>query len=177
MNRHLSLAFVVALAIAAAGCQRLGWSSSRPAPLPATPTPPVASEPLAPLPGTEQTGLPSDQQQPFGTEEQQVAAAPLEPPADAKEIGRSDLLGGWSIASGADNCKLFMTLTTWSGGYRANSRGCNSSDLQRISAWDLSGKQVVLKDESGATVAQLYSAGAEQFSGQTSGGQAISVYR
>lgn len=176
MNRHLSIALVVALAIAAAGCQRLGLGSSRPAPLPATPTPPVASEPLAPLPGTAQTGLAAGEQ-PLGVEEQQVAAAPLEPPADAKEIGRSDLLGGWSIASGADNCKLFMTLTTWSGGYRANSRGCNSADLQRISAWDLSGKQVVLKDDTGATVAQLYSAGAEQFSGQTSGGQAISVYR
>lgn len=183
MNRHYSLAIVVCVALAAAGCQRLGLGSSRPAPLPATPTPQVSSQALEPLPGVEQSAdgvveqAPLDGVEPGTQAGEQVASAPLEAPADAREIGRSDLLGGWSLASGADNCKLFMTLTTWSGGYRANSRGCGSPDLQKISAWDLAGRQVILKDDKGATVAQLYASGGEQFNGRTASGQPISVFR
>ncbi len=183
MNRHYSLAIVVCIALAAAGCQRLGWSNSRPAPLPATPTPPVTGQSLEPVPGFEPPAdgvveqAPLDGVAPGAQTGEQVASTTLEAPADAREVGRSDLLGGWSMASGADNCKLFMTLTTWSGGYRANSRGCGSPDLQKISAWDLAGRQIVLKDDTGATVAQLYASGGEQFNGRTSSGQPISVFR
>jgi hypothetical protein len=71
----------------------------------------------------------------------------------------------------------FMTLTTWSGGYRANTRGCASPALSGIAAWDLNGNQVVLKDGSGVIVAQLYSNAPGQFNGQTSAGAPISLYR
>lgn len=87
------------------------------------------------------------------------------------------MLGGWSVVSGSDNCKLFMSLTKWSGGYRANSRDCASPQMQTISAWDLQGKQVILKDSSGANVAELYSTGSERFSGRTVSGTPIQVYR
>src|SRR5690606_23494376 len=113
MNRHISFAVLAVLAVSAAGCQRFGYS--RPAPLPATPTPPVASGPLQPLdlPATE---TPVEQEPLEQTQVANVPAAPASPPPDAKEIGRSDMLGGWTVVSGSDNCKLFMTLTTWSGG-------------------------------------------------------------
>uniref|UniRef100_UPI0026B09A72 AprI/Inh family metalloprotease inhibitor n=2 Tax=Stappia sp. TaxID=1870903 RepID=UPI0026B09A72 len=188
------LATALCLTVALAGCQRLGYGD-RPAPLPATPTAPVSSQSLEPLgpdyntPGGaqqyDQYGqpiAPGAQGAPIdgaGTGTDVASANPQSsaPPASAREIGRSDMLGGWSVTSGSDNCKLFMTLTKWSGGYRANSRGCATPQMQTVSAWDLQGKQVILKDASGANVAELYSTGAESFSGRTVSGAPIQVYR
>lgn len=181
MIRTAPVTATLCLALALAGCQRLGYGGSRPAALPATPTPPVSSQPLEPLDPVQQgqLGAPLDGTMPDGSGTQVASGAPLSTaaPAGAREIGRSDMLGGWSLASGSDNCKLFMTLTTWSGGYRANSRGCTSPALQKISAWDLQGKQVILKDDTGTTVAQLYATSAESFNGRASTGAPISVYR
>ncbi len=101
-----------------------------------------------------------------------------EPPQSAKlEIGRTDLLGGWKVTSAGDTCQLFMTLTTWTGGYRATTKGCGSDTLKKISAWNLNGKQVQLKDPAGATMALLYPTGSEKFNGQTNKKKAISVFR
>ncbi|MBZ8135024.1 hypothetical protein CLD20_17240 [Afifella sp. IM 167] len=105
----------------------------------------------------------------------QVASAP--PPSGGESIGRTDLLGGWTVASGNDRCQLFMSLTSWSGGYRASTRGCGSAALQNVSAWNLTGNQVSLLDQSGSTVARLYSSSKTQFNGQTESGAAISVTR
>ena len=69
-----------------------------------------------------------------------------------------------------------MTLTTWTGGYRASTRGCNSTLLKSISAWSLQGSQVVLAGQGGAAVAQLTTSGSNRFEGQASG-QPISFYR
>ena len=71
-----------------------------------------------------------------------------------------------------------MTLTSWTGGYRASTRGCQSPALKSISAWSLSGSQVVLAGASGAPVARLSSAGGNRFNGQIEGGAAaVSFYR
>ncbi|ADZ72655.1 protease inhibitor Inh/omp19 family protein [Polymorphum gilvum] len=181
MKRVATIAVVCCL-LGVAGCQRLGIGSQRQyaAPLPATPTTPVAGgqlQPLEPLPGTV-TGEPLSGQPLDGAPGTEVAAAgPLPEPTDAREIGRNDMLGGWKLASGADNCMLFMTLTTWTGGYRANTRGCSDPALAGISAWDLNGKLVVLKGAAGDQVAQLYASGGDRFSGQTATGRAISFSR
>lgn len=186
-SRHgTPLAVALCLTVALAGCQRLGYGD-RSAPLPATPTAPVASQSLEPLQPMEPTlgpdgqpvqGAPLDGTQTnVAAVDPSAGAAPSGPPAGAREIGRNDVLGGWSVTSGADNCKLFMTLTKWTGGYRANSRGCASPQMQTISAWDLEDKQILLKDASGTTVAELYATGAETFSGRTTSGAPIQVYR
>ncbi|NLH81288.1 MAG: AprI/Inh family metalloprotease inhibitor, partial [Phyllobacteriaceae bacterium] len=104
----------------------------------------------------------------------QVAAVD---PAKAPTIGRTELLGGWRVASGPDNCQIFMNLTSWAGGYRAISKGCSSPDLQKISAWDLQGKTVTLKGSDGATVATLVGAGGERFTGRPSSSQSITLSR
>ena len=104
----------------------------------------------------------------------QVAAVD---PGGNVEIGRTDLLGGWTISAGPDNCELFMTLTSWSGGYRATTRNCASPALQGVSAWNLNGRQVALVDESGATLARLYPSSKTRFSGQTSAGVPVSIFR
>ena len=93
------------------------------------------------------------------------------------EVGRTDLLGGWTIAAAGDSCQLFMTLTTWSGGYRASTKGCSNDALKNISAWNMEGRQVQLLNDSGATVARLYPATKTQFNGQTEGGGPVSVSR
>lgn len=173
---------IIGMIVAVAGCQRLDYGSRpAPAPLPATPVAPVAAGQLQPLetyPGNGQVT-----QQPLdGT----VAAAPVDgqgtvtgtvPTGGGAPVGRTDLLGGWTVTSGGDTCQLFMTLTTWSGGYRANTRGCSDTTLAGVSAWDLQGNQIKLKDGGGAEIAQLVSNAPEQYNGTTNGGAPISVFR
>jgi hypothetical protein len=94
------------------------------------------------------------------------------------DLGRTDLLGGWTITSGGDSCQLFMTLTSWTGGYRASTRGCNNETLKSISAWNLQGKQVVLAGQGGTPIAHLSSSGGNRFDGQTEAqGTAVTFYR
>jgi hypothetical protein len=93
-------------------------------------------------------------------------------------IGRTDLLGGWTITSGSDSCQLFMTLTSWTGGYRASTRGCSSDVLKSISAWNLQSGQVILAGQGGTPVAHLASSGTNRFDGQVDGqGVAVTFYR
>ncbi len=106
-----------------------------------------------------------------------AATAPAAPAPSAGPIGRTDLLGGWTIAASGDSCQLFMTLTSWTGGYRASTRGCTSEELKSISAWNLQGSQVVLAGQGGSPVATLQSAGGTRFDGQTTGGGPVSFYR
>jgi hypothetical protein len=153
------------------------WSFGRdepdaPAPLAAAPTGSVTGAPLPPPPGAgldqPATGLAAL------SPGQQMAA--LEPGATV-EVTRTDLLGGWTINSAGDSCQLFMTLTTWSGGYRASTRGCATPPLQTIAAWNMEGGQVQLLDDAGGTVARLYASSKTQFNGQTEGGGPVSVTR
>lgn len=185
----LALFFAATLA----GCGRLGLNDGptvpRYEPLPAAPTAPVTQgtlQPLPPAPGAPATAQPLD---PNAPQVAPVPAAPGAPPPAAptkvaeaapdkgQPIGRTELLGGWRVASGSDNCQLFMNLTSWAGGYRAISKGCNSPELAKISAWDLQGKQVTLKGADGAVVATLNSQGGERFSGTTTSKLPISLSR
>ncbi|MYZ49300.1 AprI/Inh family metalloprotease inhibitor, partial [Propylenella binzhouense] len=106
-----------------------------------------------------------------------AATAPAPAPGGGVEVGRTDLLGGWTISSSGSSCQLFMSLTTWTGGYRATTRGCSAPGLQGVSAWNLEGNQVRLVDGSGATVARLYPSSKTQFNGQTEAGAAVSFNR
>lgn len=191
MIRPERLVVAMMIAAAAGGCSRLGLSdgprfSSSPAPatyepLPAAPTAPVTQGTLQPLtpPGVPAPVDPNAAAAMPATPALPAASAPVAAvdTAKAPTIGRTELLGGWRLASGSDNCQLFMNLTSWAGGYRAISKGCTSSELQKISAWDLQGKQVTLKGSDGSTVATLVGAGGEKFSGRTTGSQAITLSR
>jgi Protease inhibitor Inh len=48
--------------------------------------------------------------------------------------------------------------------------------MQKLGAWKIAGKQLTLFDDGGNEIARLYGAGGG-FSGQTSGGSAISLTR
>lgn len=192
MIRGNRVIVAVLLGATLAACGRLGLNDGpttpKYEPLPATPTTPVtqgALQPLPPAPGAPLPGTPA----PVDPNAPPAAAAPIAPPPatptkvaevgpdKGQPIGRTELLGGWRVASGSDNCQLFMNLTSWAGGYRAISKGCNSPELAKISAWDLQGRQVTLKGADGSVVATLNSAGGEKFNGTTSSKAPISLSR
>jgi hypothetical protein len=163
----------LALAVTLAGCGGGSYYSSSSGPTPLAPQPigPVSQQPLPPPLPTAPT-------------DQAALSAPVTPetpavpdPSAAVEIRKPDLSGGWTIASGGESCQLFMSLTTWSGGYRANTRGCASDELKGVGAWDLNGKEIVLKDANGATVATLLASTPTRFSGASTSGRGVQVYR
>lgn len=86
------------------------------------------------------------------------------------------LLGGWTVISGAEQCKLNLTQTAKSGTtrYRASTPGCAMQGLNVVASWQLVGSQVQLFDENGDIVASLILSG-NSFIGTLAGGQGISL--
>lgn len=120
---------------------------------------------IAPQPNTQVTQAPA------------AAPQPVQPTVSAVQLSRADMLGAWQLASTADTCQLFMTLTTWTGGYRATTKGCNSVELANVTAWDLQDNRVVLVGATGSQVASLTPAGGNRFSGTTKSGAPVTVSR
>lgn len=142
--------------------------------LPPAQTAPVSVAALPPPPD-EQPAPISDEPLP---DADAAPAATVPPESTALEIGRTDMLGGWALASGGETCQLFMSLTTWTGGYRASTRGCNNPQLSGISAWDINGKTVTLKGGEGALpVASVVATSPQNFNGATAQGAAVTVSR
>ena len=193
---RLSRLAPIMLTAALAGCGSFGavglGPMDQPRPVDNDTLPPVASAPV------EKSALPPPPVDPNAqTLPPSPPASATLPPADAAslppagggtqapagaaparaELGRTDLLGGWSLRSGSESCQLFMTLTSWTGGYRASTRGCQSPTLKGISAWSLNGSQVVLAGAGGAPVAHLNAAGTNSFSGTADSGQPIAFSR
>jgi hypothetical protein len=195
MSRRLApIGLVATLAAALSGCGSFGAIGLGPMersskPVESDTLPPVASAPvtstaLPPPPADPNAQMPpqtSDAGMLPGAEPLPGTVAPSAPPpvstASGAEIGRTDLLGGWTLRAGSESCQLFMTLTSWTGGYRASTRGCQSPTLKSISAWSLSGSQVVLAGANGVSVASLAASGKTQFNGQLNAGGPISFYR
>lgn len=86
------------------------------------------------------------------------------------------LLGGWTIVSGAQQCKLNLTYTAKTGTnrYRASTPGCALAGLSVVASWQLTGTQVQLYDEAGDIVAAMILSG-NRFIGTLAGGQSISM--
>ena len=181
-TRYFTLMTLALTAALTAGCSMMPSFGGRdeprpvgPQPLAAAPTGSVTGSTLPPPPG----GAVDPNQPGSGLAaldpSMQAGAPPA--PAGAVEVGRTDLLGGWTVAAAGDSCQLFMTLTTWAGGYRASTRGCTNAALQTVSAWNMEGSQVQLLNDSGATIARLYPQSKTAFAGQTEGGGPVTVTR
>ncbi len=192
MNHPVRATAMSALLLLAAGCSRSvsPYSDSGPPPLAPVPTGQVASNQLPPPPpppppsndmasatdtmtsesdpatGTD-TGQPGS-----NTTQQNTQVASVSQPA----LSRNSVLGAYKVTTDGGNCQIILSLTKWSGGYRAASRGCPGK-VADVSAWDVSGSQVVLKDSGGSNVANLSSAGNARYEGRTNGGQSITLYR
>jgi hypothetical protein len=164
------------MAITLAGCGSIGaigLNRNAAPPADTVAVSPVQSNTLPPPAGA---APPAGQGNIVGAAPATTMAAAPQPPA-ASALGRTDLLGGWTIASSGDSCQLFMTLTSWTGGYRASTRGCSSEVLKSISAWNLNGTQVVLAGTGGSPVATLAASSPTRFDGRTGQGAAVSFYR
>jgi Protease inhibitor Inh len=182
--RFQSFIAIGVTALLAGGCSMLsfgrdGPSSATPQPLAAAPTGTITGEPLPPpgAPPPPPSGLAALDPSLQTGAMQTGAVQPVPPPIGSDQLGRTDLLGGWQISTATDSCSLFMTLTTWAGGYRASTRNCTSANLQTVSAWNMEGTQVQLLNDAGTTIARLYPSSKTQFSGQTEGGGPITVSR
>jgi hypothetical protein len=172
-TRAGQVALVAIFAATLAGC--FGQQRQVVEPVRAAPSEPVQSADLAPPPGEVPEAPVAEEPLP-GEGETEVTALPDAAPG--LEVGRTDLLGGWQLSSGGETCQLFMSLTQWTGGYRASTRGCQSPQLAGISAWELSGSTVTLKSGEGASqVASLVATEPQRFSGATSTGTPITVSR
>jgi hypothetical protein len=173
MKMH-TLLVAVAVAAVLGGCQRtsFGGLNTQPQPAPLMPAPVGGVEsgqlapPMAPQPGE----FPAAPTAPEQTMAPQVAEA------NAPELTREALIGRWSATSGGTSCDVFLSLTKWTGGYRAASRGC-VGNAAAIAAWDVQGKQVILADSSGNQIARLYQSANERYDGSTSTGQPIALSR
>jgi hypothetical protein len=86
------------------------------------------------------------------------------------------LLGGWTVISGAEQCKLNLTYTAKTGTnrYRASAPGCQLRGLNVVASWQLTGNQVQLFDEAGDMLAAMILSG-DRFIGTLTGGQGISM--
>lgn len=94
------------------------------------------------------------------------------------EFGRNAVLGSWNVSAQNDTCALNLSLTTWTGGFRASTRKCTEETLVNIGAWNLGGKLLTLLDAQGGTIARLAASGPNRFDGtREADGGAISIFR
>ena len=187
MGRSL-IALALLACIAASGCTRstnaLSINTSPPQPLPSQPSGSVQGSQLDPIsqdrysqaaPGAGTPGIDGNVLQP--ADDAQVAALQPQAPDTGEPLNHEQLAGAWNVTSDSAGCRVFLSFTQWSGGYRAGSRGCTSTELSAVSAWDVKGSRVVLVDANGTAVASLAAAGTEQYAGATSGGAPITFSR
>ena len=191
----VSMVAIAGLALALSGCASSGVTTTSLAST-ETITPiqnsAVASSDLNALPGSTVQQASLAQPTPLGApgqigEPAQVANADGSfttlgsvPQAPGRDLSTGltvdKLLGGWTVVSGADQCKLNLTQTAKSGTsrYRASTPGCALPGLKVVASWQLVGSQVQLFDEAGDIVASLILSGS-QFIGTLAGGQGITM--
>ena len=116
----------------------------------------IAQAPAGQAPGTTPSTAP------VTTTPQQTARA--EPPRPAPEESgaptRSSVTGNWQAreASGG-NCRVTLSSSPKLDLYGASTSGCQSRDLQRVTAWELRGEEVYLYEPGGAVAARLKARG------------------
>jgi hypothetical protein len=115
----------------------------QPSPQPVFPQPPI--EPGNP-PAERQAALPRP--------------APTAPPAASGPPSRTAVIGNWTAreASGG-SCRVTLSSSPSLDLYKASSSGCQSRDLQRVTAWELRGDEVYLYESGGGVAARLKQGG------------------
>jgi hypothetical protein len=127
---------------------------------PSAPVTVTTQDPQA-TPGTAATG-PTD----AGT---QVAS-------NAPDVTIGAVAGVWSVNVAGQSCKVATPQTKYGQGFRAGPLKC-PGDMANVNSWNVAGKQLVLYDANGQTVARLYQSATGKFDGQTTGGQPVTFSR
>lgn len=165
-----------AILLVLAGCQRTSYSSMNAAnsalpPLQAQPVPSVQSGQLPPPGAVDPSQFPAA---PQTTAALDPAAAGA--PTAALDVTKESMVGNWRVQSAGTSCDMFLTLTNLGSGSRGGTRGC-AGELTAMGSWEVSGKQVVLKDRNGNTLGSLYKTAEARFDGSTASGQPVSLSR
>ena len=138
----------------------------------------IQPAPISPAPvgGVESSQLPDATNNQFPDAPNASSADATQLAASAQDLTKEELIGRWTLAADNQTCDIFLSLTKWTGGYRAASRGCSGQSAV-ISAWDVQGKQVVLSDSTGTNVARLYKTASERYSGSLTTGGTVGMSR
>jgi len=173
--KYAATAAVMGLALA--GCQRTAYNDSNMS----YSAPPLQAAPM----GSVQSGQLSDP----AANASQFPAAPTTAPggamagqaatqlaSNAMDVTKESMVGSWKVNSGGKSCDMFLTLTNLGSGSRGGTRGC-VGELTAMGSWEVSGKQVLLKDRSGSSIGTLYKTADARFDGSTASGQSISLSR
>jgi Protease inhibitor Inh len=189
LTSNTAAALLVA-ALALTGCQssRMSDINTAPEPLTAAPTGVVQQSQLPPP--TNPAGT-----QVAAVDPSQFPAAPTNPggiktltptaPAVGTQVATATptgpdltvggIAGVWNVNVAGQSCKVATPQTKFGQGFRAGPLKC-PGEMANVKSWNVAGKQLTLYDEGGTAVAKLYGAGGA-YSGQTSGGSAISLTR
>jgi hypothetical protein len=174
--RLIQVASVFAVALTLAGCQRTmndGVDTTyAPAPLNAQPVSPVQSGAL-PDPSTNTAQFPAA---PAANTQIASAGTNAAPPVNAMDVTKESMVGNWKVALSGASCDMFLTLTNLGSGSRGGTRGC-VGELKSMGSWEVSGKQVLLKDRDGNVLGKVYKSADSRFDGASASGQPIGLSR
>jgi hypothetical protein len=92
------------------------------------------------------------------------------------DVTKESMVGSWKVGNGGATCDMFLTLTNLGSGSRGGTRGC-VGELTAMGSWEVSGKQVLLKDRNGTQVGAVYKTADNRFTGSTASGQPITLSR
>lgn len=186
VSKSALAALLVGTALFATGCQSERFSSfdtRTPEPLAPAPSGTVTTGTLPPptAPGTATTAATDPNSFPAvpgGTTATTTTTAATAggPPTGAADIAPGSVAGVWTATVSGQSCKVATPQTKFGAGFRAGPLRC-PAPLDGVKSWNVAGKQLTLYDESGGTLARLYSTSEGQFNGQTEGGAAVSLTR
>ena len=187
-SKAASALLVAALGLGGCQSSRISGIDTGPAPLPAAPTgvvqqsqlPPPTNPAGAQVAAVDPAQFPAAPTTPGGIKTlTPTAPAPGTQVATAAPTGPDLTVGGiagvWNVNVAGQSCKVATPQTKFGQGFRAGPLKC-PGEMANVKSWNVAGKQLTLYDEGGTAVAKLYGAGGG-YSGQTSGGSAISLTR
>lgn len=141
------------------GLSAPGNFGSSGAPIDPPPAPPVAA-PAPSAPGAP-TYYPSGSAPAPGANPAtppRVATAPSAPAA--APTSRTAVVGNWSVSEAqGSSCRITLSSAPKLDLYGAGTSGCQTKELQRVNAWELSGSELLLYEPGGGVVARLRQSG------------------
>ena len=128
--------------------------------------PPIGSsvsidpEPTRP-PAAPRVVQPSEQEQAPPPRQQQASVRPeTSTPAQTAAPSRTSVTGNWTAKEAAGgSCKVTLSSTPTLDLYKASSAGCQSKEMQRVSAWELRGEEIYLYEPGGGVSVRLKQSG------------------
>lgn len=157
--------------------------------VPAMPSGPVTSAPLAPPPGA--SAAPVDLPPPVGTDVVVAPSTPVivadpgpsiapvaPPPPPIVASGRSSVVGTWNAkdATGA-SCKVSLSSAPALDLYKASAASCPNKDLAKVTAWDYRDGEVYLYQPGGTVTARLRQGGGALDGALSKSGASLAMVR